>query len=52
MERAALEHAEYIKGETLSVSLVVGADALATIAGIHDVEIEQQTVRIALAVVG
>ena len=52
LERAVSEHAEYIKGETLAVSVTVGAATLAAIGVIHEVEIEQQTVKVALAVVG
>jgi isoleucyl-tRNA synthetase len=51
IERAVSQHADYIKGETLAVSIAVGGESLAAVGAIHEVEIEQQTVRVALAVV-
>ncbi|TFG63045.1 MAG: isoleucine--tRNA ligase, partial [Gemmatimonadales bacterium] len=50
IERALGEHADYVRGETLAVSLAVGLTELEMHAVVHEVEIERETVRIGLTV--
>ncbi|MDH3297238.1 MAG: DUF5915 domain-containing protein, partial [Gemmatimonadota bacterium] len=52
IEKTAEEHAAYIGAETLAVSIAVGREALAGFAESHEVDIENETVRIGLTVVG
>jgi len=50
IERALAVHADYVCGETLAVSLDVGSKVLEEFAVVHEVEIENETVRIGLTV--
>lgn len=50
IERSIAEHKEYICGETLSVSVAVGLQALEQFATVHEVEIEHETIRLGLMV--
>lgn len=50
IERALAVHADYVCGETLAVSLDVGSKVLDEFAVVHEVEIENETVRIGLTV--
>lgn len=50
IEQALAHHEGYICGETLAVSLAVGLEALEFSVAVHEVEIEDETVRIGLTV--
>jgi len=50
IEQALADHEGYICGETLAVSLAVGLKALEVSVVVHEVEIENETVRIGLTV--
>jgi len=49
LQRALVEHTDYVCGETLAVSLGVGSEALKEFGTVHEVEIEHEMVRIGLA---